>query len=204
VRRFAPFLPIAAAFCLWLAMLIAGGPGWSADRQILWVLRMPALAAAAGWATKLGNFYVLLPLCGAAAAALAFAGRRHAALLYIGLVVSGRIMVEAQKILVARPRPGPEFQLAHATGASFPSAHAANSTIAWLGLALLAAGPRHRAAALAASAVLAGFVGLTRLALAVHWPSDVFGGWAFGAGWTFLFLKLADRKAEPDPNRITF
>lgn len=201
MRRFAPFLPIAVALCLWLTMLLAGGPGWPADRQILWALRMPALAPAAAFATRLGNFYVLLPLCAAAAAALAFAGRRRAALLYVGLVVSGRIMVEAQKALVARPRPGPEFRLADATGASFPSAHAANSTIAWLGLALLAAAPRHRPAALAAAVVVAGIVGFTRLALAVHWPSDVFGGWAFGLAWTWLFLKLADGSAGAGHNR---
>jgi membrane-associated phospholipid phosphatase len=195
VRRLAPFLAIA--FCLWLAMLLAGGPGWRGDRQILWALRTPDLARAAAFATRLGNGYVLLPLCAVAGAALFLAGRRRAALLYLGLVVSGRILVEAQKALVARPRPGPEFRLGQATGFSFPSAHAANSTIAWLGLALLAAGPRHRPAALAAAALAAGLIGLTRLALAVHWPSDVVGGWAFGAAWTWLFLRLADGMSRP-------
>ncbi|MFI2640821.1 phosphatase PAP2 family protein [Streptomyces sp. NPDC018610] len=75
---------------------------------------------------------------------------------------------------VDRARPPAEQRLAHCQGASFPSRHTAT--------ALLATGLATDAAPEAAGAVAA-LVGLSRLALRVHWPSDVVGGWAFGYGW---------------------
>jgi undecaprenyl-diphosphatase len=185
-------LAIALLLGLWLAMLLLGGPGDAADRRALGLFHFPALVPAALLVTRLGNAYVLLPLCAVAAATLAWAGRRRAALLFVVLILSGRLLVEIEKRLVARPRPDPSGRLDSVASMSFPSAHAANSTIAWLGLALLAADPRLRPAAVAAALVLAVLVGLTRLVLAVHWPSDVIAGWAFGAAWTLLFLRIAD------------
>ena len=90
-----------------------------------------------------------------------------------------------------------ELPLDAVVSLSFPSAHAANSMIAWLGLALIAAPPRLRPAAVAAALALALLVGLTRLVLAVHWPSDVIGGWAFGAAWTLLLLRLLEGTSPP-------
>jgi undecaprenyl-diphosphatase len=69
--------------------------------------------------------------------------------------------------------------------------------ITWLSLALLLAPPARRTAAVAAAIALALVVGLTRLVLHVHWPSDVIGGWAFGAGWTLLLVRLAAGTAPP-------
>jgi undecaprenyl-diphosphatase len=74
---------------------------------------------------------------------------------------------------------------------AFPSGHSANAMVLGLGLALLAtASGRGRRAALALGLAFALIVGLTRLILGVHWPSDVVGGWTLGAAWTLLLLHL--------------
>jgi undecaprenyl-diphosphatase len=68
--------------------------------------------------------------------------------------------------------------------------------LTWLALALLLA-PVRRTAAVALAVTLAVAVGLTRLVLHVHWPSDVIGGWAFGAAWALLVLRLTGGTAAP-------
>ncbi|MEU6284420.1 phosphatase PAP2 family protein [Streptomyces sp. NPDC047028] len=75
---------------------------------------------------------------------------------------------------VDRPRPPAEERLAPCDGASFPSRHTA--------LALMATGLATGAGPAVAGAVGAA-VGLSRIALRVHWPTDVVGGWLFGHGW---------------------
>jgi undecaprenyl-diphosphatase len=188
---------IAALAALWLAMLLLGGPQSPLDRALLAALRAPSLRTPALLLTRFGNFYVLVPLALVAAAWLAIAGRRRPALIFLAAIASGRILVEAQKAWVAQPRPDPALRLGDATGASFPSAHAANVTVTCLALALVAAGPKYRPAAVAAALLLAFAVGMTRLLLAVHWPSDVIAGWAFGAAWTLSLFRLGGGTPSP-------
>ncbi|HEX5184483.1 MAG TPA: phosphatase PAP2 family protein [Allosphingosinicella sp.] len=185
-------LLIALPALLWLAMLILGGPGSRADGELLHLFHWPGVVPAALGLTRLGNVFILLPLSLAAAAAVWRGLGRKQALLYLLLILSGRLLEELQKDAIGRARPDPAGRLDRVASFSFPSAHAANSTIAWLGLALIAAPPRYRSFSVAAALLLALLVGLTRLVLAVHWPSDVIGGWAFGAAWTLLLLRVAD------------
>jgi len=44
-------------------------------------------------------------------------------------------------------------------------------------------------------------VGLSRVMLGVHWPSDVVGGWAFGMLWVLLTLRLGQRWVQDDVRR---
>ncbi|MDB5692756.1 MAG: phosphatase family protein [Alphaproteobacteria bacterium] len=182
---------------LWLAMLTLGGPASAADAALLGLFHLPALAPAALLVTRLGEGYVLLPLSLLAAVWIAARRGIRPAGLYLLVVLSGRLLVELEKHVVGRPRPNPAGRLDTVVTMAFPSGHAANSMVAWLGLALLAAPARLRPAAVAAALALALLVGLTRLILAVHWPSDVIGGWAFGAAWTLLLLRIGEGTSPP-------
>ena len=80
---------------------------------------------------------------------------------------------------------------------SFPSGHAASSMIFYLAIAIvLTAGTRWQRAAVAGAICFSLLIGLSRVMLGVHWPSDVIGGWAFGMLWVLLTLRLAERFAK--------
>ncbi|MEH3105896.1 MAG: phosphatase PAP2 family protein [Sphingomonas fennica] len=115
-----------------------------------------------------------------AAAWLLFRRRGGDALRLAGAIGVGLIASSGLKELVGRPRPALLPHLDAVSSASFPSGHALNGTIVWLMLALLLPPPRRRGAAVAAAMLLAAAIGLSRVALAVHWPSDVVAGWAIG------------------------
>ncbi len=97
--------------------------------------------------------------------------------------VSSSILKEA----FARPRPEIVPHLDVVTNLSFPSGHATNA-MAILLLAAMAMATKRRSSALAAAIGVSLLIGLSRLALGVHWPSDVIGGWLWGVGWALLGL----------------
>ena len=77
---------------------------------------------------------------------------------------------------------------------SFPSSHAANSMMVCLGFALLAfENEKQRRWAVCGALLVTFLIGLSRPMLGVHWPSDVIGGWSFGAFWLLLALTIADK-----------
>lgn len=121
----------------------------------------------------------------AAVAALLIAGRRRADALWLLLVVlGGAALNHLLKHTIQRPRPGMEHLNAVTTDFSFPSGHAANTTLLYGALALLLirhvrkSGQRVLAAAFAGSAVL--LVGSSRLVLGAHRFSDVAAGVLLG------------------------
>jgi undecaprenyl-diphosphatase len=61
----------------------------------------------------------------------------------------------------------------------------------YVALALFLAGERRRPLLLAGAVALAIFVGLSRVMLGVHWPSDVVGGWSYGLFWAFLIYVIS-------------
>ncbi len=88
------------------------------------------------------------------------------------------------KQLVARARPVVENAVDHAPGYSFPSGHATNTTVASIVLlVLLWPLLRHRGRTVAVVLVVALvlLIGLDRVMLGVHYPSDVLGGYLLGA-----------------------
>ena len=183
---------------LWFAMLTIGaGPADDAILRALYAGGHPVLAAIAIPVTFFGEAWFLIGL-GTAFALFLWAKRRgRCGLVLIAVMLAGRGLVEAQKYGIARLRPEDEVHLVPVSTPSFPSGHAANSMILYLTLALvLAPDSRWKWPAVAAALVLSFSIGLSRVVLGVHWPTDVIGGWAFGLLWVLFALPLAERLVE--------
>lgn len=174
---------------------IAVAAGWTqpGDARLLALLRHAGGDAWRGAAidlTTLGSAPVLLPLLGAGIGLLLVRRDPRRALVLALIVLGGRLLIEIVKDLTVRVRPPLDpGLLVH--GWSFPSAHAGNSTITLVALALLLARSEARRPAVIAAAVLSFVIGCTRLWLGVHWPSDVAAGWLIGAGWLALTVPIA-------------
>lgn len=138
--------------------------------------------------TWLGDGQVRLAIAVAAVLLLLWRARRQAAIWLLAVVASGAGAASLLKILIARPRPELLGALDHVTSMSFPSGHAWNATILFGALALLAP-YRWRGGALAAAILLTFLIGLSRIVLGVHWPSDVLAGWGGGVAWLGLGLR---------------
>jgi undecaprenyl-diphosphatase len=197
VSRSRTRLVVAAAVlaALWLTMLMFGGG--PLDRQVyeaLYAGRSPGLTTIARAFTALGDPTFLIAAGVACALWLWFAGRARLALVLVAVTMVGRGLAEVQKYSVARVRPALEPHLVVVRTSSFPSGHAASSMIFFLtvALALTARTRWHRVAAIGAI-LLSLLIGTSRVMLGVHWPSDVIGGWSFGALWVLLSLRLTER-----------
>lgn len=182
---------------LWLTALLAGGPTYEWDTALFASLRPTEcgwIAETAFSVTWLGDWLVLVPLALAVAGYLWWRRQRHQVWALLATVAAVRTLVAAQKEWLWRARPEVEHWMVEYT-ASFPSAHAANSLATLLAIAILL--PRSRSdsrlllgVALACSVV----VGMSRIVLGVHWPSDVIAGWAFALFATIPLWSLRSEK----------
>lgn len=187
---------LAALALIWVAMLLAGTG--AADRTLhlaLYAGGDPALVAATHMVTAFGSGAILLPATALGASVLALRRDLRGGALLLVITLSGRLLVELQKGWIGRPRPTDRPQLDAVSSFAFPSGHAANAVMVALGLALLVAPRAWRPAAIALAALIALAVGLSRIMLGVHWPSDVAAGWAFGLAWTVLLVRLCGTPA---------
>lgn len=172
-----------------LAALLLGGPQTRVDPAVLAAFAKPSLVPAARMLTHLGDVVTVLAAALAAAGWLLIGGHRRRAILVLVIFASERLLVEAMKNLFDRARPDALGHQVAVHNLAFPSGHSANSMAGWLAIALLATSPRLRVPAIALALAIAFVTGLSRLVLQVHWPSDVVGGWAFGAAWTLLLVR---------------
>jgi undecaprenyl-diphosphatase len=161
----------------------------------------PWLAEALRDVSGLGSTTALILITVFCVGYLAVVRQSATALLTAMAVCTGSIGVSLLKTYFGRPRPDARFAELVVSGMSFPSGHAANSTIVFLTIAALLASNRNRAIErfyiLAVASVLAVFVGLSRIALGVHWATDVAAGWSLGAFWALAWLLVARRLTRP-------
>lgn len=137
--------------------------------------------------TALGGFTVLWLLSASVVGFLLIIGKRTDAAL-LAFSVGGASMINwGLKLLVGRDRPEVVPHLVQVSNASYPSGHAMLAAATYLTVAamLARAQPRRRARVylLALAVLLVVLIGVSRLYLGVHWPSDVLGGWCLGSAW---------------------
>ena len=195
-------MAVAAVGLLAFAVLageVTEGDTRAFDEHVLLMLRQPSdpfdplgppwLRETMRDFTALGSTGVLALFTVAVVGFLVLTGKRHAAALVTVAVVTGVLLSQALKWGFARPRPG-LVPRGPVHGQSFPSGHAMVSAVVYLTLGALLARTQERRGAglylLVVSVVVTALVGVSRVYLGVHWPTDVLAGWAGGAGWAFL------------------
>jgi undecaprenyl-diphosphatase len=160
----------------------------------------PALTWLMLGATQLGSGYVLSIVSVGTVIALVYRKWYRLAVLLLLNMLAVPWFTEYLKMSFHRMRPEPYFGVPLPASYSFPSGHAFSSFCCYgMIVALLTArlqSHRARVALWLAGAVLILMVGLSRIYLGVHYPSDVVGGWAAALAW-ISFVLLFDKKHGP-------
>lgn len=140
--------------------------------------------------TALGGYTVLTLVVLAVAGYLLLAGKTHGMWLVLVASGGGYALTMGLKEVFGRERPDIVPHLVHAGSASFPSGHAMMSAVVYLTLGvLLAQLAEHwalRIYALVVALCLTFLVGISRVFLGVHYPTDVLAGWSAGLAWALL------------------
>lgn len=140
--------------------------------------------------TTLGGYPVLVTLVTAIAGFLLVYRKFGPAIFMVAAIVSGTGVSHLLKIVYDRPRPDIVDHLVATHTASFPSGHATMSAVVYLTLATmivrLVDDVAVRIYVILMAVLLTFMVGMSRIYLGVHWPSDVIAGWALGTAWACL------------------
>ena len=185
---------------LHIAEEILEGDVFASDRAILLALREPAdltrpigpawLLQSARDVTALGGF-TLLWMFGVAGVVYLLMRRRRAEAGWIAVSLAGSALINsAMKSVFHRARPDVVPHLVEVSSASFPSGHAMSAAAIYLTLGVMLAEtdprPLGRTFIMGFMTLLSVTIGVTRVYLGVHWPSDVVAGWCLGAAWALI------------------
>lgn len=191
----------AATSALWLffevAEEVAEGGTRRIDTAILMAFRSPGDPAnplGPEWLREfvrdisgLGSPGVLGLLVAATAVFLLLSGKHRTALFVLAATLGGALVSSLLKEDFGRPRPDLVPHGSFVYSASFPSGHAMISAVVYLTLGALVArvvpGRWLKRYVMIVASLLTGLIGISRVYLGVHWPSDVLAGWAVGAAW---------------------
>lgn len=123
------------------------------------------------------------------------ARRRPGYAVYLATTALGGVVLsESFKDLIARQRPVWPDPLSSAAGYSFPSGHSLAGVTNWVvyGVIVLMLIPGAKGRVFATILMTWGLLmAPSRVALGVHWPSDVIGGWLLGFGWVLAVSAAA-------------
>jgi undecaprenyl-diphosphatase len=154
----------------------------------------------------LGSTAVLSLFTFATVGYLSLVHARITAFLVATSVLSGTVLVSVFKAAFGRLRPDAAYAELVVSGLSFPSGHASMSAIVFLTIGALIASTRsylpERIYILLTAALMTLLVGLSRVALGVHWATDVLGGWAFGSAWAIFWLLLVRHLAKQRGGKV--
>lgn len=214
IRGYAPqalvgFVLLAGA--VWgfvkLADEVTAGATESIDQTILLALRNPDDVTdplGPAWfeemardITSFGGIGVLLLITAAAAGFLILQHKYHLAIYLLVATGGGLLASTLLKAAFDRPRPDlvPHAQAVYTS--SFPSAHSMMSAATLLTIGALLAevqqSLRLKTYLMSVAVLTTMLVGLSRVYLGVHWPTDVLAGWTAGAGWALLCWGVAEQ-----------
>ncbi len=151
--------------------------------------------------TGLGSNTILTLVTIVATMLLGRFGRPGAAAFLVTTAISGFVLNSLAKMLFERPRPDLSSVTVAAETSSFPSSHAMLSAVIFLALAVVITremSNRPAAIVVILTAITATvLVGLTRVYLGIHWPSDVLTGWVLGSAWVLLAMRLTQTPRPP-------
>ncbi|WP_432177842.1 phosphatase PAP2 family protein [Streptomyces sp. NBC_00063] len=170
--------------------------GWVLDHRPAWARQLATIVTDTGSGAPA---YALAALAGALAQRTTYWRGALAGVLALACAQLPRMALASA---LARPRPPAADWAAQAGGWSMPSGHATTSMVVALLLTLAVhrrVQGRARPVLLAVPAIWATTVGLTRVYLGMHWPTDVAGGWLLAACWAAsatLLVLLWRRRAD--------
>ena len=202
-RRALASMVVVAALVLGFGLLaseVLEGETRAFDERILLLFRTPGdhsipigppwLKEAMRDITALGGTSVLVVVVAAVLGFLAVSGLRHAAVMILGSVLLGVALSNSLKWVFARPRPDLVARDVVVYTASFPSGHTTLSAVVYLTLGALLCRTQASVAVkvyiFSVAAFLTAIVGVSRVYLGVHWPTDVIAGWLVGGAWAFV------------------
>jgi undecaprenyl-diphosphatase len=193
-----------------IAEEVGEGETHAFDEALLLALRAPGdptdplgpvwLEEVARDITALGSISVLGLVTVGVAGYFAFTRSVREALLLLLAIGGGVLLVSLLKSGFDRPRPDLVPHATRVLTTSFPSGHAMMSAVTYLTLGALLARTQERRRVriyfLTLAVLLTMLVGVSRVYLGVHWPSDVLAGWVAGASWAVLCWILVTWQQE--------
>lgn len=210
--RLRPVLPLLAVVAFVLLMVLAV-TGWQplatadaavGDRLRRYGADRPGLIAAVRIATDVASTVVYLAAGLLLTVVLVARRQRPAARFVAAVTVCVPVLWSSLHRLLLDPRPEGGFVTVTTNG--FPSGHTSNAAAAAV-VAVVLCGPSlgrgGRAALVVAAAVFALTIGLTRLVLLVHWPSQVLGGWLLALAVVPLLARRAGAGRSGSADRPT-
>ncbi len=198
-------LAAAAGFAVLLALAVAGwGPLEAADAAISahfrgYGRRNPGFVAVLLVLTDLAVTWAFMGAGSTLAVVLLARGQRARAVFVAAVTVGIPLIWSLMHLWLRSPRPADGFVEVQSN--SFPSGHASNAAAAALVAVLLlrpVLRPTGRVVLALLATAFALFVGLTRVALLAHWPTDVLGGWLLALAVVPPLARLAEPAAVPD------
>jgi len=199
---------LAVALALWgflhIAEEVGEGDTRAFDTAVLLAMRTgdshdpigPVwLEFAARDVSALGGFTVLTLLAVLALGFLVVTKKYAEGLILLAAVLGATALSEGLKFGYARPRPDLVAHAVETLGSSFPSGHATLSAATYLTIGALLAHAQERRRVktyIHVTAILVALlIGVSRVYLGVHWPTDVLAGWCIGAAWSILCVTAA-------------
>ena len=195
-----------------LANAVRAGELQPLEERIMQSLRSPGdprLARGPAWLAEvaqdisaLGGTTVLTLATITAVCYLLLLGRRRPALFVSAAVIGGTALSSGLKAFFERARPDAWLHLTPVHSASFPSGHSLLSSVVYLTLGVLLSRLVSRRAQklffIFVALTLSFLVGLSRVFLGMHYPTDVLSGWTAGIAWALVCAMVFARRAAPD------